>query len=800
MLDTRWIKLLRDLQMTPWRIALMLLAMAAGVSVFAGLLGSYNLLTREVHNNYMATNPAAASLQLDRIDAALLDAVRRFPRVDKAQAGAIYKTNFTAKDGTLNQLVIFVIEDFAQHHINIVTPETGAWPPLPNTILLERDSLAGKQINIGDEIKIPLRNGNIYSLSISGSVHDPAMPTPSYAAYAYASPATLAAMGINISLSELQVTFADKTLNTAGVEKATSELALWIQALGYKVSRIRVPPPGEHPHQGIIFSVLGVFLLFSAIAFALSAILTATIIDGLMAQQRKQIGIMKALGASNTQIAILYLTFVLILAALATTLGVPAGLLFAEAFSKMVLGFLNFSVQDSAFPIGIYGALITTAILLPLGMAAIPILKASKASVQSTVSHTGAKLPDNSEIKFGSWLYRLPGIDRSLIMAMRNSLRRRGRVVLIVLLLSSAGAMFISSLNLKMASQQHLANAAAERRYDIEVFLTQPENPQKVSGIIKKVSGVTSVEGWISLNVTPYRADGLVIENTHPDGGHGLLTLNVVPERSRLLSLAMDQGQWPTTIPPGQVILNHKALDAFPHAKIGDSIVLNVSGHPLHLQIAGLAHQKMAGKMAYISAATYQQLPGRDEAYKAYRVVTAQHDAKSLDKIAKKIEAALKAQHIPVSYTLTETLLRHEIDAHFTILVKALRFISVLMAATGVFALAAVMSIHITERTREIGIMRSMGASSLLILRNIIVEGGFISLISWAFAVALSLPLSILANNHIGTIVFDEAFPLAISFTAIGIWFFIAITGAVLASLYPALKAIKLSICDCFAY
>ena len=75
MLSPRWIKLLRDAQATPGRIALMVLAIAAGVCGMATMLSSYTILSRETTRNYLDTNPPSATMQLDRIDAPLMAAV-----------------------------------------------------------------------------------------------------------------------------------------------------------------------------------------------------------------------------------------------------------------------------------------------------------------------------------------------------------------------------------------------------------------------------------------------------------------------------------------------------------------------------------------------------------------------------------------------------------------------------------------------------------------------------------------------------------------------------------------------------
>jgi len=49
--------------------------------------------------------------------------------------------------------------------------------------------------------------------------------------------------------------------------------------------------------------------------------------------------------------------------------------------------------------------------------------------------------------RFDIWLSRLRGLDRSLLMAFRNTFRRRARFLLSVGLLATAGAIFIGGLN-----------------------------------------------------------------------------------------------------------------------------------------------------------------------------------------------------------------------------------------------------------------------------------------------------------------------------------------------------------------
>ncbi len=58
------------------------------------------------------------------------------------------------------------------------------------------------------------------------------------------------------------------------------------------------------------------------------------------------------------------------------------------------------------------------------------------------------------------------------------------------------------------------------------------------------------------------------------------------------------------------------------------------------------------------------------------------------------------------------------------------------------------MSMNVMERTREIGVMRAIGADDFAIIKSVIIEGSVIGLISWVFAALVSIPFSMLLLRH----------------------------------------------------
>src|SRR5690606_21543647 len=69
---------------------------------------------------------------------------------------------------------------------------------------------------------------------------------------------------------------------------------------------IRVPPPLHHPHQTQMTTILALLLVFSVLVLLMSCFLAASLVQSLMARQVREIGVMKALGASTGQLAGLY--------------------------------------------------------------------------------------------------------------------------------------------------------------------------------------------------------------------------------------------------------------------------------------------------------------------------------------------------------------------------------------------------------------------------------------------------------------------------------------------------------------
>jgi putative ABC transport system permease protein len=803
MISPRWKKLWRDLQAAQGRMIMMVVAIAVSIFGVGTILSAYTILTREISRNYLGTNPASAFLELDRVDDSLVQAVRQQPNIADAEAASWVTARVEVKPNEWMPLLLFVIPDFNAMRLDKFLPESGAWPPPDQTILLERDALPLTNAKVGDMLTVQTPNGPKQPIRISGLVHDPGL-APAWqeqTVYGYVTPSTLTWLGEGGTLHILKVTIKDQPYNIAAIDSTVGNLATWLKAQGRTVEEIRIPPPGMHPHQSQMNSILVMLLIFSLMALILSAILTATMIGGLLAQQIRQIGIMKAIGARSRQITGLYLALIMFLGLIAVVLGTPPGIAAGRGFAGVVGQLLNFTIYSQAVPVWVYIVLLLMGILVPLLVALDPILATTRTTVRETINDYGTNREAFGSRGLDGLLSKIRGVDNTLILSLRNTFRRRGRLLLTLSLLAAAGGMFITGINVKTAWETYLTDASSNRHYDLEIRLNTPQPEEKILAIVSSIPGVQQVESW---NFTPaalYRPDGLDIVRTYPDGGHGSFTLRSAPPESKLLEAPLISGRWLQAGDTDGVVLNQMSAALFPNAKVGDTIRLTVNGRTTAFQIVGMIRQILTPATAYVIPNTFADATGQPtQMTNAVRVVMNEHDQQTISAVTGEIENALGAQNISMKVVISETMLEGATSGHVYIFIFALILIAVVMAVVGVLGLMSSMSTSVIERTREFGIMRAIGAKSQAILRNVISEGLFIGLMSWIIALPLSLPVSFGVGYLIGMLSFRSPLPLILSPSAILIWLLVIVIGSIAASAYPAWQASRLTVRETLSY
>jgi putative ABC transport system permease protein len=140
------------------------------------------------------------------------------------------------------------------------------------------------------------------------------------------------------------------------------------------------------------------------------------------------------------------------------------------------------------------------------------------------------------------------------------------------------------------------------------------------------------------------------------------------------------------------------------------------------------------------------------------------------------------------------SVLRTAMGDHVAVLIRMLLAMAALMALVGMLGLASTMGINVLERTREIGVMKTIGATPRLIGRLVIAEALVVAVSSWGVASALAVPLTALIGKTVGMLSFRVPLPMVVDVAAALGWLALVLVFAIVAALLPAHRASRLTV------
>jgi putative ABC transport system permease protein len=493
MVSPRWRKVLRDLLNNKVRTGLVVLSIAVGVFAVGMIAGTQVIMTRDLRANYLAINPPAAILGVADFDDDLVQTIRRMPQIDEAEGRAGVSVRLRVGPDTWRTLQLQAIPDFRDIRVNTITPEQGAWPPPEHAMLVERSSLYLTNAHVGDSVTIELADGKRRSIRIAGTAHNVNMPPAAFTGWidGFITFETLEWLGVPHAYTSLFLTIEDKTLDRDGVSKIVNDVRDKIEAGGHSVSFAYVPIPGVHPADTAVQPLLLILGVLGFFTLLLSGFLVVNTIGALLMQQTRQIGVMKTVGASTPQIVGLYLTLVLIYGLLALLVAVPLGGLGAYAFTRYLAQLINFDVLDYTTPTQVLALEIGTGLIVPLLAALWPVLAGARISVREAISSYGLGKGRFGRSRIDRALERVRFLSRPLLLSLRNTFRRKGRLALTLTTLTLGGSIFIGVFSVR----EGLLLTAEQKiftfwQHDLMVFLDRPylvDRLEQVAGDVKWV-------------------------------------------------------------------------------------------------------------------------------------------------------------------------------------------------------------------------------------------------------------------------------------------------------------------------
>lgn len=180
--------------------------------------------------------------------------------------------------------------------------------------------------------------------------------------------------------------------------------------------------------------------------------------------------------------------------------------------------------------------------------------------------------------------------------------------------------------------------------------------------------------------------------------------------------------------------------------------------------------------------------------------MTDRHDPSAQTQVSKVLEAHFTQVGLQVSSMSTTDDDRSHSDFQVNILVVFLMIMAILLALVGGLGLMGTMSLNVVERTREIGVLRAIGASDGSVLFILIGEGVLAGVMSWLLGLLVSLPLSKVMSDSVGIAFVNNPLDYTFSISGAGLWLIVVIVLAALASFLPARRASRLTVREVLAY
>jgi len=199
---------------------------------------------------------------------------------------------------------------------------------------------------------------------------------------------------------------------------------------------------------------------------------------------------------------------------------------------------------------------------VPLLTAFVPILIGTSITVREAIGGQAEQSQFGSS-RIERMLGNIRVLPRIFLISLRNTFRKRGRLLLTLLSLSIGGAAVLSVINVKASLDETVNDYLRYSNYDFRISYQSPQYKHDAERIAIDQREVTQVESWYHHMATRIK----------PDDTKGWdWMVYGVPPGSRFLSPTLVQGRWYQSGEENEIVLNSYLQRLEPDIRVGDNI------------------------------------------------------------------------------------------------------------------------------------------------------------------------------------------------------------------------------------
>jgi putative ABC transport system permease protein len=680
-----------------------------------------------------------------------LDDLRSIPNVAALDVRTLGRTEMRIGDRTQG-VVLVGVEDFAEQAVNIVTVTAGSLPSRAGGLVTDfENARSGRYTGaVGDTVALKSPNGPWTTFEVvgRGGTLRYSSEVAEDAPFLYLSNADVQRVMRYPAPNSIDVIARDGSPEAvaAMVDELRTTLTAAVPNLSYWAV-LEVLEEGTWPGSEDFENFIVLFYVIAGIALLSALVLIYTTMNTIVREQTREIGVMKAIGGSRRRIGLGYLRTALLLGGAGTLLGIVIGF----PLSNALMSFMSSQFGGTSIGWQVSGIAVILSLVVGIGgtaLAAWPALhRVARITVREAIEDHGVVAAYGLN-PLDRAAARATFLSRSGQMGLRNSTRRAGRSLATAIPIGLAVGTMLAFASVSITARDETRNSQDLEGGDIIVWNNGGRGlGREALGLIEAVPEVEMAHQMIYSNVEldgEYYVWGLPAVSTY--------THDVIA------------GRWFTDAEAeagAHVVVFGEAVAELSGTGVGDLVTVETRRGPLELEVIGIdGHLVNDGQGLFIPFETVLDYEGW---------TTGNYWVRTVDPSASTVEAAANAIHRTMAengYVVGSSLRYIQRNANAEenrLVVTVIMAMGLPIVAIGMIGLVNSMTSNILDRTREIGILRSVGARRRDLRGMFRTEGIAVAIVGWLLGIPSGYALGrlimwVLENEFHAA--FDYRFPL----------------------------------------
>ncbi len=695
-----------------------------------------------------------------------------------------------------NYALIIGLDSFEGQKVDKVNVKSGEKPGYMEVLVDKSNSVSGLYNGkTGDILSIVAANSTRQDVKISGVCDNCELfgVTTSGTVVLFAGSDTVRALGnmtgYNVLAFDLKKTDDNSLRSTT--ESIRAYLAEHTAVKGF-LGMPSIRKEGTWPGEAMLQQLVGMVYVLVVLTLFCSVFLISNTMNTLILEQRKEIAQMKAIGATKRQVFGSYLTTACFIAIIGSVVGVAFGSVVVYGIIFTMSAAFGFSV-----PFVVHPQTLALAFISGLGIVILSSLPALYRSANvnvregleglGLVTQHGKGILEKATIGFDS-------LPRSVHMGIRNASRKKGRSITTVLQVALAVGIFLGLIAFGYSLNKTVGEGWAYENYDIRsVVQSQTTNRscEEIESVLANIPGISEYEPF--MQSTAKLGDLTVYIMGYAQGSKAYKhDLTMRDGRGRWLEDA-DYNSTENIMVIGPAIAKRESI------KVGDDVELTTGAGAQKAKVVGIDGGIMNnGRMVFMPLSTAQRILAANGSISGYFIRTSSKSHGDIDRISTEIEDGLLVKGYVVNSAL-KYVMEAQNQAMNKSTVDIFSYVSLIIVFISMIGLLNTFTMNVVERTKEIGMLRCIGARTRDIRVLFSSEAALLTLSGWA----VSLPFGYLFAVLITQLIADSLdlemkfyFPIEIIFYSL----IVVMVGALLIIQAPILRATRYKPGDALRY